>query len=189
MARKKLEYEALMKATEKLLLEQGYGGFNFSILSSHLHIGRSTLYEYYQTKDELIADYMNNVMDSFTEELQSIAGLDDVKEQFILLIRLMIKYSHIHSIIQMIPLLQSKSEVVVNLKKKFAEEHLHILQHVKDIIEKGKREKIVKQEIPTDVLATIIFHTINDPVFLEMDKKVWADWIWEIIYHGMKPEK
>src|SRR5699024_12215259 len=33
--------------TDRLLLKQGYGGFNFSALSAMLGVSRSTLYEYY----------------------------------------------------------------------------------------------------------------------------------------------
>lgn len=63
MTRRKLHKPELMKVTEKLLLEQGYGGFNFSTVASLLNIGRTTLYEYYASKDELIVDYMNELME------------------------------------------------------------------------------------------------------------------------------
>src|SRR5690625_958542 len=87
--RKKIKHKTLMKKTEKLLLEQGYGGFNFSLLSNHLNIGRSTLYEYYASKDELVADYMTELMVSYTEELTLIAEGPDAEAQLIQLIQLM----------------------------------------------------------------------------------------------------
>lgn len=187
MARKKLYYQDLMKATEKILLEQGYGGFNFSILAQTIGIGRSTLYEYYSAKDDLIADYMKNVMDHFNADLQVVAGHQDSKEQLQKLIQLMLKYSQIHNIIKILPLLENRSETVIQVKEQFRQDHLDILQYVRDIIEKGKRESIIRSEIPTDILSMFFFNTINDSGFLPIEEEVWADWIWNILSKGIEP--
>lgn len=187
MARKKLEYNELMDATEKLLLERGYGGFNFSILAQALGIGRSTLYEYYSAKDELIAEYMKNVMDNFNRELRFISLQQDAKEQLQALINLMLKYSQIHNIIKILPLLENNSDSVIQMKEQFKREHLDILQHVKDIIEKGKQDLVIRSEIPTDILSMLLFNTINDAGFLPVDPEVWAQWIWDILYKGIEP--
>ena len=55
MARqKKMDEAAMLRETEKLLLERGYEGFSFKALSANLDIARSTIYEYYSHKDDLI---------------------------------------------------------------------------------------------------------------------------------------
>lgn len=186
MTRKKVQSIELMKATEKLLLEQGYGGFNFTALSKLLGIGRSTLYEYYASKDDLIVAYMNELMVHYTDELATIVSVEDAKSQLFQLIELMIKYAHIHSILKIIPLLQSDSEVVVEMKKNFITDHIHIIKEIQTIIDHCKQEKVVREEIPTDVLVNLLFNTINKPTSLKVDNKGWAKWIWEIIYTGMK---
>lgn len=185
MTRKKLNRIELMKTTEKLLLEQGYGGFNFSALSSLLEIGRSTLYEYYASKDELVVDYMHELMVNYTAELTAIANHENAKDQLIQLIELMIKYAHIHNILKMIPLLESDSQAVIRMKKQFIDDHLQIIEQIKSIIHHGKQKNIVREEIPTDVLVNLLFNTINKPASLKMDNKTWAKWIWEILYKGM----
>lgn len=185
MTQRKLKRLELMKATEKLLLEQGYGGFNFSTLSSLLEIGRSTLYEYYPSKDELVVDYMNELMKNYTTELTSIVEQKDAKAQSIQLIELMIKYAHIHNILKVIPLLQGKSDVVTQMKKNFIEDHILIIEDINSIINNGKQQKMIREEIPTDVLVNLLFNTINKPSSLKMDNKTWANWIWEIIYTGI----
>ncbi|MBE1555524.1 TetR/AcrR family transcriptional regulator [Sporosarcina limicola] len=188
MKRKKLERPELMRVTEKLLLEQGYGGFNFSALSTLLEIGRSTLYEYYASKDDLIADYMNELMVNYTDELSTIVAHKDAKEQLLKLIELMIKYTHIHSILRIIPLLQSDSDVVTKMKQTFIEDHLHIIKKIIDIVENGKQANVIREEIPTDVLVNLLFNTINKPTSLKMDNQAWAKWVWEIIYIGIEPK-
>src|SRR5690625_475580 len=185
MARKKIKRPELMKTTEKLLLEQGYGGFNFSALSKLLGVGRSTLYEYYASKDELIVDYMNELMVNYTDELSVIVASENAKDQLLQLIELMIKYAHVHNILKVIPLLQSDSDIVINMKENFISEHIHIVKEIRDIISNGKRKHVIRKEIPTDVLVNLLFNTINKPTSLEMDNKTWAKWIWEIVYEGM----
>lgn len=188
MTRKKLERQELMKVTEKLLLEQGYGGFNFSVLSTILGIGRSTLYEYYASKDDLIADYMNELMVNYTNELSTIVAHKDAKEQLLQLIELMIKYTHIHSVLQIIPLLQSDSDVVTKLKQEFIKDHVHIIRQIQSIVKIGKEAHVIREEIPTDVLVNLLFNTINKPTSLRMDNQAWAKWVWEIIYIGIEPK-
>lgn len=186
MTKKKIQHVELMKTAESLLLEQGYGGFNFSVLSTLLGVGRSTLYEYYASKDELIVDYMNELMKNYRSELSLIVELQDAKTQLLQLIELMVKYSHIHNILKIIPLLQSDADVVIKMKEDFITEHIHIINDIQSVINNGKQQKIIRQEIPTDVLVNLLFNTINKPSSLKVDNKAWAKWIWEIIYVGMK---
>lgn len=188
MTRKKLERQELLILTEKLLLEQGYGGFNFSVLSKMLGVGRSTMYEYYASKDDLIADYMTELMVNYINELTIIVAHEDAKEQLLHLIELMITYSHIHSILQIIPLLQSDSDVVKKLKQEFIKDHVHIIRQVQSIVGIGKEANVIREEIPTDVLVNLLFNTINKPTSLKLDNKAWAKWVWEIIYIGIEPK-
>lgn len=185
MTRKKINRPELLKTTEKLLLEQGYGGFNFSALSKLLEVGRSTLYEYYASKDDLIVDYMNDLMKNYTSELSTIVAHKNAREQLFQLIELMIKYAHIHNILKVIPLLQSESKVVMNMKENFIADHLHIINEIRHIISNGKQDNVIRKEIPTDVLVNLLFNTINKPTSLKMDNRAWAKWVWEIIYKGI----
>src|SRR5699024_4153013 len=119
MARKKISRIELIKTTERLLLEQGYGGFNFSALSTLLTVWRSTLYDYYTAIYVFIFYYIHELMKNYTTELSTITAHENAKNQLIQLIELMIKYAHIHNILKMIPLLQSKSQAVVAMKEQF----------------------------------------------------------------------
>src|SRR5699024_8039981 len=175
----------LMKITEKLLLEQGYGGFNFSALSKLLGVGRSTLYEYYASKDELIVDYMNELMVNYTDELSVIVASENAKDQLLQLIELMIKYAHVHNVLKVIPLLQSNSDIVINMKENFISEHMYIVKEMSDINENGKRKLIIREDILTEVLVNLLLNTINTANYLVIYTKSWAKCICEIVYEGM----
>lgn len=185
MSRKIIQEVDLMRETEALLLKHGYGGFNFSVLSTSLGVARSTLYEYYASKDDLIVAYMNKLMVDYIDELTTIVACDDAKGQLFQLIELMVKYAHIHTILKMIPLLRKDSEAVIEMKERFITDHVRIIQQIQMIIDHGKEKNVVRKEIPTDVLVNLLFNTINKPTSLKMDNNTWAKWIWEIIYTGM----
>lgn len=184
---RKIKHETLMEMTEKLLLEQGYGGFNFSILSNKLNVGRSTLYEYYGSKDELVADYMTELMVDYTKELILISEEPNAEAQLVQLIQLMIKYAHIHDVLQMIPLMQSDSKPVQKVKADFVKDHLVIINYIIDIVEFGKKQSVIRKEIPTNILVNLLFNTINKPSSLDMDINTWSKWVWEIISVGVTP--
>ncbi len=104
MTRRKLREEELLAATEELFLEKGYEGFHFKALSEKLNVGRSTLYEYYPNKEELICSYMLKVMEQIFDEcngLSSNTPLQELRE----LLYVFMKYSQIHKIIQIIPIM------------------------------------------------------------------------------------
>src|SRR5699024_5981174 len=178
MTRRKLEHRELMQATEELLLEQGYGGFNFSALSTLLKIGRSTLYEYYASKDELIATYMDDLMDHYMDDLAKIVARNHAKEKLVLLIELMITYAHIHGIIKMIPLLQNDSKKVQHLKEKFVQDHLVILEKIREIIEQGKRANVIRKNNTKKIQQL--------KKKLDQDHLVILEQIREIIEHGKR---
>lgn len=189
MNRRKIQTEELMRETEKLLLEQGYGGFNFSTLSKALNVGRTTLYEYYDTKDDLIVAYMNRLMNSYKQDLKKIVYQENTEAQLLELIELMINYSHIHNIIKMIPLLQNTSSTVEKLKKDFVKDHVYIIEEIETIINNGKKDGIIRKEIPTDVLVNILFNTINKPTSIKIDRTSWAKWVWEILSSGVSSQR
>lgn len=186
MTRRKIQRIDFMTYTEKLLLELGYGGFNFSVLSKQLGVGRSTIYEYYASKDELIVDYMQELMENYINELSAIVAINDAETQLIRLIELMVKYAHIHNILKIIPLLQSEADIVQQMKDDFITDHIRIIKDIQSIIENGKEKHIIRKEIPTDILVNLLFNTINKPSSLKIDNRSWAKWIWEILYTGMK---
>ena len=62
MARQKLHIDELYEVSGKILVEKGYAGFHFKLVADQLNVSRSTIYEYFSNKDELIASLMVHLM-------------------------------------------------------------------------------------------------------------------------------
>ncbi|MGO4180974.1 TetR/AcrR family transcriptional regulator, partial [Paenibacillus sp. TAF43_2] len=77
----------LLDTTKKLVLEHGYDGFHLKLLSQHLSGARSTIYQYYSNKEEIVAACMKRVIAKVLENCSAIDETDpmDALEQLLLI--------------------------------------------------------------------------------------------------------
>src|SRR5690625_8053756 len=101
---------------------------------------------------------MTELMVSYTEELTLIAEGPDAEAQLIQLSQLMIKYAHIHDVLQMIPLMQSDSQPVQKVKENIVKDHLVIIYYIIDIVEFERNQSALREEIPTNILVILLFN-------------------------------
>ncbi len=185
MARKKVEKAVLFSATEILLMEQGYRGFHFKALSERLKIGRSTLYEYYASKEELITDYLVHVLDTIIEECKNIR-LNDAITQLKDMLKIFLKYSQVHQIALILPFIdpehsQRVETSLTNLKR----DHEFLHQRMSKLIDEGKAANKIRADIDTAVIASMIFNAIQLPNTMKLNEVVWSEMVLEILFNGI----
>jgi AcrR family transcriptional regulator len=185
MARRKVEKVTLFSATESLLIEQGYRGFHLKALSERLKIGRSTLYEYYASKEELITDYLVYMLEEIFEECNEIEKTDSVS-QLKAMLKIFSKYSQLHQIVLVIPFIdphhsQKVEASLLNLKRG----HQLLYERISQLIEEGKREQAIRLDIETTVIAGTLFNTIQVPNVMKIDEEQWSEKVLEILFNGI----
>ncbi|TFD97682.1 TetR/AcrR family transcriptional regulator [Jeotgalibacillus sp. R-1-5s-1] len=190
MARqRKMDMEELMEATENLLLEKGYEGFHFKALSENLNVARSTIYEYYKNKDELITDYMNILMEQVMRRIRSLA---DQPSSFLMLKELLIlfmEYSQVYDMIKMRPSLdQNASPHVKEQLKKLDAQSRELFQILLVEIEKAKNEGSIRKDLPTSLIAGVFFNTVLIQNTDQIPPREWADLLFSLIEDGIKPK-
>lgn len=187
MARKKVDERELLAATEELLLERGYNGFHFGALSEKLGVGRSTIYEYYSGKEHLITAYMDQVMQRIMKECQqcaSFAALERLKGYLAVFMR----YSQVHRIIQILPMIdRSVSPEVESSIGKLSEDHQKVYTWIADAIEEAKSEGEIRRDLPTPLIAAMIFSSIQLPDVMRGAGQVSGEMIFNLLYEGFKP--
>lgn len=188
MAKKKLNQIDLFIATEELLLSYGYHSFQFKTLSERLEVGRSTLYDYYRNKEELISDYMVYVMDKIIAECGEVTIDAGPEVQLKRLITLFMKYSQLHEILQVLPLLQTtESELVRQNIQKLEASHGTIKGFMMQIITKAQRENVLRTDIQPMVIAGIVYNCVNIPNMMNIELNTWATIVYDAIVNGIKP--
>ena len=191
MARqKKMDEAEMLIETEKLLLERGYEGFSFKALSANLDIARSTIYEYYSHKDDLITDYMFILVKKVMVEMEKISsettGLDTMKEW----LKLFMRYDQVHYMISMRAQLdQSESEIARNRLKQMDGLHGKMFFMLSNQVKKAKELGEVRDDLPNELVASFFFHSILSRPANDENIEGWADKLNDIIENGVRPHK
>ncbi|MBI4396681.1 MAG: TetR/AcrR family transcriptional regulator [Elusimicrobia bacterium] len=67
-----------MVAAEAALGEKGYHGLLLDDVARHAHVAKGTLYLYFQNKEDLLADFTENIARDFAARASVIPGLDQM---------------------------------------------------------------------------------------------------------------
>ena len=180
----------MLRETEKLLLERGYEGFSFKALSANLDIARSTIYEYYGHKDDLITKYMFILVSKVMKEMERIAsettGLETMKEW----LKMFMQYDQVHYMIGMRGQLdQSESDIARNHLKQMDGLHGKMFFMLTNQVKKAKDLGEVRADLPNELVASFFFHSILSRPANDENIDGWANMLNDIIENGVKPRK
>lgn len=186
MGRKKaIEMQELMKATEELLLEYGYHAFQFKILAAKLDVARTTIYEYYANKEELITDYMFNLMACIQSECESLSHERTPLEKLKGMLRIFVKYGQIHKIIIIVPQVNAEaSQKTKDSLCKIARQHQALLQMMLLWIKEGKEEKQIREDVPDSIIAGLFFNVIQIPNHRGIPTEEYVEQLFDVLCHG-----
>ncbi|WP_164491680.1 TetR/AcrR family transcriptional regulator [Staphylospora marina] len=187
MARKKVDMRELFDATGQLLLERGYGGFHFGALSERLGVGRSTIYEYFRSKEQLILAYMNDLMGKVLAECEkqgALPPLDRLRNWLSVFMR----YSHIQRIFQSLPFLDpTESPEAEAFMRKLFQDHKKLYVMIEQTIEEAKDAGVIRKSVPTGLLTAMIFSSVYLPEVMGPGQSVSGEDFLDLLHRGFEP--
>ncbi|MGP4059992.1 TetR/AcrR family transcriptional regulator [Halobacillus sp. H74] len=191
MGRKRiLSKEEIMTVTGEVLREEGIKGVHFKKLAVMLDVSRSTLYEYYDNKDQLILAYMKAMMDEMGRKIKDIPADDPPNDKLYQLLLVLLEHAQIHHIDQMIRELQSSDKNLAMFYKTELHEDLMITYEEMMIwIREAKEQKIWETEADEGLIGDLIFHSILFPNRQKMGVQVMATQLFNMIEHGILNRK
>lgn len=168
-------------------MERGYSGFHFRVLAEKLGIGRSTIYEYYTNKEELILAYMNQLMGKVMRECKSWENqvpLERMKGY----LSVFMQYDQIHHMIQILPMIDrsnSSIEVEKEIQKLFYD-HQKVYAWITNAIDEAKEREEIRKDLPTQLLAAIIFSSVQLPKLMteEIKEIISGEMIFDLLHKG-----
>ncbi|WP_342429459.1 TetR/AcrR family transcriptional regulator [Neobacillus sp. FSL H8-0543] len=187
MAReRKFSTDDLFKTTKQLLLQQGYEGFNFSLLADRLEVSRGALYKYYENKEQLITDFMIYEMEQFLLELKEMDKHKDFDSQFDFLMNLIFNNTEIMQLIKVAQhILLNSNEKGKENKEKLEKLPLELYKYLQSFIDVGKANGKLKHHIPDSLMLGFIFQSVAIPNHYGISQSEWVCSIKEIISKGM----
>lgn len=187
MGRKPLiDHQELMHATGKLLLEQGYHGFTYKHLARSLGVARSTLYEYYANKDELLSAYMLWMMEEVFKHLAQLDQYQAGPPKLEALIHLLCQFHEIHLISKTLPLIEkSRSASVHSALERLWSYHDQLFKKINQLIDQGKKEGWIKPHLKTETITGIISAIVFIPNMSSQKSDELKGQLAEIILKGI----
>lgn len=176
--------EELLDATESLLLERGYNGFHLKALSDKLPGARSTLYEYYANKEEIIAACMRRSMEQMMEAFNKI---DDAEPKAAMraMLRLFLEISSFHA------LMKSVSKVDISVSERAREDigyvesgHDRMKDRLFGLFERAQQDGTIRSDIPHTIMVSVFFHLIDTPNWLELPLEERFEYLFRLWWTG-----
>jgi TetR/AcrR family transcriptional regulator, repressor of fatR-cypB operon len=181
---RKFSTDELFRETKRILLSKGYDGFTLSRLAESLNVSRGTIYKYYENKDEVIMSYMIDELKRFLVQLNELETRQGFLAQFDFLLHLLFETENIDQLIEIGRQISASTNKVKENKEELCRLHLKIYDRLRQWIRLGRKERVLKEEIPDELILGYIFHSVTIPRG-EIPKEKWVQSIKEIICHGM----
>lgn len=187
MGRKQLYSESeLLDVTKRLVLNHGYDGFHLKMLSRHLPGARSTIYQYYANKEEIVAACMKrvilNVYDkvSKVDESDTMGALQEV-------LTLYLEESKLHQLLGDANKIDTKnSEAAARDLETVDQVHLDLRAQLMRLIQNAQQEGYLRKEVPLPVLVGTFFNLFNTPNMLDIPALQWGRLLFDMWIGGAR---
>lgn len=176
----------LLDVTKKLVLEHGYDGFHLKLLSQHLPGARSTIYQYYSNKEEIVAACMKReitgLLDrtSAVDETETMKALQDLLEIYV-------EESKLHQLLGDANKINAANSVAATQDLDFVEE-AHTLMKVQltRLFQSAQQEKSLRDDIPLPVQIGVYFNLINTPNMMNVPTPEWSKLLFQLWTGGVQ---
>ncbi|MEK3880826.1 TetR/AcrR family transcriptional regulator [Paenibacillus sp. FSL M7-0420] len=176
----------LLDTTKQLVLEHGYDGFHLKLLSQHLSGARSTIYQYYANKEEIVAACMKRVMSAVLDKALAIDEADpmDALEQLLLIY---VEESALHQLLGNANKINTANSSAAARDLEVIEAgHQTLKIQLSRLFERAQQNQDLRQDIPLPVLIGVFFNLIDTPNMLNIPTPAWGKLLFQMWIGGAK---
>lgn len=174
----------LLDITKKLVLEHGYDGFHLKLLSQHLPGARSTIYQYYANKEEIVAACMKRVISSVIEKASAIDETDTLQALQELL-SIYVDESKLHQLLGDAHKINTTNSAAASRDLEVVEQgHTTLKIQLTRLFRRAQQEKNLREDIPLPVLIGGFFNLINTPNMINVPNPQWSKLLFQMWIGG-----
>jgi AcrR family transcriptional regulator len=175
----------LLEAARRLILEHGYDGFHLKLLSQHLPGARSTIYQYFSNKDELVAACMKRVISKVLTNASSIDETDTLAALRQLLYIYM-EESRLHQLLGDAYKIKTEDARVAHDLAYVEQAHSSLKEQLARLFEQAQKEKLLREDVPLPVLIGTFFNLISTPNMMNLPARQWSDLLFQTWIGGAR---
>lgn len=176
----------LLDVTKRLVLEHGYDGFNLKLLSQHLPGARSTIYQYYANKDEIISACMRRAIQSIMEKASALDESDAATALQELLAIYMEEFKF-HQLLGDSYKIKTNGSEETRANVEYVENaHEFLKVQLTRLVQKAQQEKLLRDDIPLPVHVGVFFNLISTPNMMNVPVSQWSKLLFDMWMGGAK---
>ncbi|CAM3956787.1 TetR/AcrR family transcriptional regulator [Alkalicoccus chagannorensis] len=179
---KTIDETQLFQATEKIILRDGYAGFHFKALAEELGVARSTIYNYFSKKEELVTAFMVHLlkqvvhhMDNVSENEEPVRGLVDIWS----------KYANIHQMMHVMPYIDREATPLVQSN---VQEMFGLLgsmrSRISTILTKEQERGRVRKDIQVETMTGLVMAVVQIPIQSDQEAR-WVEEVYKLLKDGL----
>ena len=174
----------LLDHAKRMLLEHGYEGFQLKSLSTRLPGARSTIYQYFANKEEMIAACMRRVMEDVLQQAQAVDETDCMKALRQLL-TIYLREAGFHQLIGYAHKINPSSSPSTAQDLAFVEQaHITLKNQIERLLVRAREEGRINPDIPLPAVAGVFFNLINTPNLMDIPLTEWSEWLFKMWLEG-----
>lgn len=178
----------LLDQSKKLLLEYGYDGFQLKLLSERLVGARSTIYQYYANKEEIVAACMRRVMEDVLRETQAVDETDCM-EALRRLLAIYLKEAGLHQLLGYSHRINTANSAAAARDLAYVEQaHETLREQLERLFVRAREEGRLNPDIPLPVAIGVFFNLFNTPNMMNLPPAQWSELLFRIWLEGAGEE-
>lgn len=174
----------LLDQTQRVLLEHGYEGFQLKLLSAKLVGARSTIYQYYANKEEIVAACMKRVMESV---LQKASAIDETECMIALqnLLTVYLEEANLHQLLGDAHKINKANSAAATIDLEFIEQaHITLKIQLERLFVRAQEEGHLDTSIPLPVVIGVFFNLIDTPNMMSIPLPQWSKLLYQMWIGG-----
>jgi len=194
---KKRKYNVTQKREKKrdeialaaagLFMEKGFDRVRFSDIASEAHLGRTTIYEYFTNKDEILATYLEREMGRYHERAMAVLEKKiALREKLKEFIALQLEYGSSHrGFSQLFRSLSVSSAAISSKVERFIrEKHNAVYSALTGELSTAIERKEIRN-IPPTLIMQLLINSTSFPIKGNSETSRTADEVLSIFWSGI----
>jgi len=187
---RKFTAEEIFHETERLLLEVGYEGYNISLLAEALNVSRAAIYKYYTNKEELVVDFMLQHILRMIEAFGKVDNTQPFQDQLEEVLDIVLASKDLHRILSIAHVVDTRgNEEIAGKLVRLSELHREMYIPLYAMVNKGKSEGILNEDIPNELMIAFIFQSIDLPNHMQIPEETFIQSVKQLVRTGIMRTK
>ncbi|WP_379138708.1 TetR/AcrR family transcriptional regulator [Paenibacillus sp. sgz500958] len=174
----------LLDQTKRVLLEYGYEGFQLKLLSKSLVGARSTIYQYYANKEEIVAACMKRSMENVLQKA-SVIDETDCMNALQHLLDVYLEEASFHQLLGYAHKINKANSEAAAIDLEFVEQaHVTLKNQLEQLFVRAREEGHLNTSIPLPAIIGVFFNLIDTPNMMNIPTPQWSKLLYQMWLGG-----